>query len=261
MCAGRHDTQHVLGEEDRQKVGEHGARHGREEQVATRFDQRRKASQKVGGLVHMLDDFHRCHDVIRAPGQRLGRRRQVRQRGWNVVFCTLANMQGWITGRVHRRYADIVRRSVDARHTRAQPRRRLGQDAAATPDVEHTASMQKVRRVERQGHIATQGLGDGPVPAAHFLEFFAHELDTDAIHRMQRRKLALLIPPLVRQAREVRNVPRVHGRRRVHGAPDQAAMHTQAPRDGKHKAKLRQVEQSWALYKRHAAHPSSTMGA
>ncbi len=113
-------------------------------------------------------------------------------------------------------------RRVDARHARAQPGQRLGQQAAATADVENTQSLERpylslCRRKCFKCPVADVG-------EAHRIEF------------VERLELARRVPPLVGHGRKLGDLVRVDGRvGHVASALRRAASGDRLPDDQQHR--------------------------
>ena len=145
--------------------------------------QRATNSVDIGDV---LDHLHGQHDVEALAGVRQ------RPRPWSRGSRSRARCP-----RRAPRRRDIVLRRIGADDVGAEPRQRLGQDAAAAADIEHA---QAVEAVELLGVAAeTRGRLVADVAEPHRIEL------------VQRRHLAARVPPLGGERGETRDLGRVDG--------------------------------------------------
>ena len=100
---------------------------------------------------------------------------------------------------------DIALRGIDAGNRETQPPHRFAEQAAAAADVEQVQPLEGAAR-----------LGVAPEPGQGL---FANEFQPHRIEPMQRRELAVRIPPFLGDGRKPRNVGGIDaGSRSGHGA-------------------------------------------
>ncbi len=190
--ARRQPAQYVLGADDGQHVGLEGAVDRRQQHQPTGTHEPGAGRQECADVGHVLHDLEAGDDIERAA---LGRQ---------LLGCAGAIVDGQpLRLAVPPRRLDVFSSRVEARHTRAEPRKRLADEAAAAADIEQRETRQR------------------PQPAALPLEMaedlVAQELDTGGPQLVQGAKLAVGIPPLVSHALEAVDFGLVEGRGRVMG--------------------------------------------
>ena len=145
-----------------------------------------QVAAKLRRVRHVLDHLHVEDDVEALAGGR----QIFRRRGAVVdVETLLGGMDG---GRL-----DVPLRRVDGNHVRAQPRHRLGQQAAAAADVE------KAQALERFALVWVDAQ-----PRRHLL---ADIVEPDRIELVQHAELAVGVPPFGGHCGKAFHLGRVDG--------------------------------------------------
>ncbi len=155
MGAARQPAQNIFGADDRQRKALERAIERRDEQQPARLDHLGRNRDEQADIGDVLDHFHGKDDVEAFAGlrQRLGAGVAVidRKPGLRSVLV---------------RDGDIAAGRIGADDRGAEPRQRLGQNAAAAADVEHAQAGEAVERASHHGqNVRRRGRGyrrDGP---------------------------------------------------------------------------------------------------
>ena len=183
MGAARQPAQYIFGADDRQRKALPVAVQGRDHHQPARLEHRRAAVEEDADIRHVLDHFHRQHNVEALAHVHLF------SRGAAIVDRQMALVGMQLGGR------DIGGGWIDPDHLRAQPRERLAQQAGAAADIEDAQSGKAIQAFDVALELAAGGVADIGQP--------------QRIDLVQRGHLALGVPPLVRQFRELRDFGRI----------------------------------------------------
>ena len=200
MGAARQPSQYVFGADDGERKAFQGPVQRRYHHQAGWLEQRGAAIHEQREVGDMLDHLHRQNDVEALA------RIDLFHRDVPVV-----DRQGRAAGMQLRR-GDIGLRRIDSDHLRAQPRQRFAQQSGAAADIQHA-----------QAREAAETLG---VAAERLARRVADIAQPQRIDPVQRRHLALGIPPFLGQFRKPRDLGGIDGRGRPgrgrlrdHGSP------------------------------------------
>ena len=186
MRAGGQPAQHILGADDGQQIGFYGAVDGRNEHKPAGADESGADFEKCRGVGHVFDHLEAEHGVELQPVVR-----QRLHRAYPVV-----DREPLFEGVAPRRL-DVFQSRVDAGDTRAQARHRLRNEPAAATDIEHGQAVERT-----QARALALEMRGNPV---------ADKLQARGAKFVQRRELALGVPPLRRDTAEPVDLGGVEG--------------------------------------------------